>query len=420
MTNQQSNGQIGQINRRSLLIGMGSLGISALLAGCNRSRQGAALHLDLLSGSVPPQVLSDFQRQIRDGRGLSVRSVESLDGLYRLLEQRQPSTESSASPDASESSATADERTPDRQSPPTLMSLGDFWLSAAIRQGWIAPLPLSTAAGWDLLPQPWQQMVTRNADGEPDPNGQIWAAPYRYAPLAIAYRADRRDEMGRAPADWADLWNPAIQGRLSLPDSARSVIGLTLKKLGRSVNTDDLNAVSQLRAELNALHAQVRLYSSDAYLQPLLLADTWVAVGWLSDLLPLVRRDPRVAMVIPPAGTLLSADVWVMPTTAPASTQAAEPTENGVDLAQTWIEYCWNLAIATRFSLLGDAPSPVLLGAAAQTNGRANAALPDSVRNNPLLVPPATTLEHSEFLLPLSAPSTEQYQAHWQQMRLPS
>jgi putative spermidine/putrescine transport system substrate-binding protein len=300
------------------------------------------------------------------------------------------------------------------------MSLGDFWLSAAIQQGWIAPLPLSTVAGWDLLPQPWQQMVTRNADGEPDPNGQIWAAPYRYAPLAIAYRADRRDELGRAPADWDDLWNPAIQGRLTLPDSARSVIGLTLKKLERSINTDDLNDVPQLRAELDALHGQVRLYSSDAYLQPLLLADTWVAVGWLSDLLPLVRRDPRVAVVIPPAGTLLSADMWVMPTATPASTQAAEPLENSVDLVQAWIEYCWNLAIATRFSLLGDAPSPVILGAASQANGPANAALPDSVRNNPLLVPPADTLERSEFLLPLSAPSTEQYQAHWRQMRLPS
>lgn len=37
----------------------------------------------------------------------------------------------------------------------------------------------------------WQQLVCRDAAGRPDPRGQVWAAPYRWGCLLIAYRRDR-------------------------------------------------------------------------------------------------------------------------------------------------------------------------------------------------------------------------------------
>ena len=102
-----------------------------------------------------------------------------------------------------------------------------------------------------------------------------------------------------------------MRDRISLPDSAREVIGLTLKKLGKSYNTQQLDRVPNLKKELASLHQQVKLYSSDAYLQPLILGDTWLAVGSSGDLLPLLQTQKDIALVVPVSGTALWTDLWV-------------------------------------------------------------------------------------------------------------
>ncbi len=55
------------MNRRSFLTGLAGLSISNLLTGCsNQNRPG--LSVRLLNGSVPPQILNQFQKQFsREG-----------------------------------------------------------------------------------------------------------------------------------------------------------------------------------------------------------------------------------------------------------------------------------------------------------------------------------------------------------------
>ena len=58
------------------------------------------------------------------------------------------------------------------------------------------------------------------------------------------------------------MWREELRGRISLPDSDREVIGLTLKKLGYSYNTTDLALVSDLESELEQLKIWGRIPSS--------------------------------------------------------------------------------------------------------------------------------------------------------------
>lgn len=41
--------------------------------------------------------------------------------------------------------------------------------------------------------------------------------------------------------DWADLWRPELAGRISMVDSPREVIGVVLKHMGASYNTQDIH-----------------------------------------------------------------------------------------------------------------------------------------------------------------------------------
>lgn len=374
------------MNRRSLLIGTGALTLNYLLTGC-RSEGAAALRVRLLEGSVPVQILQEFQRRVEIG-GTQFLASEQLSDLFALLQTwKTPEAPKKpggfALPNAAKPAPIAD-----------LVTLGDYWLGPAIQQALIQPLPLDQISGWQQIPPTWQQLVRRDAQGQLNPTGQLWAAPYRWGSLVIAYNREKFKQLGWTPSDWEDLWRPELKGNLSLPDSARSVIGLTLKKLGQSVNNENLESVRNLAAELQALHQQVKFYSSDAYLQPLVLKDSWIAVGWSTEVLPVIERNPNLAAIVPESGTILTADLWVRPARLGGApeTQGAAPRPAEF---QKWIEFCWQPAIAAQLSLLSLASSPIVV-----TGDRSK--LPTALQQNSLLLPPASVIDRSEFLLPIN------------------
>lgn len=379
------------INRRSLLITAAGLALSSGLGGC-RGTNSAAFRIRLLEGSIPVQLLQEFQRRTA-ARQISFSASEQLSDLFNLLQTwSQPQANSEPSP-----FPPLTNRSP--QPIADLVTLGDYWLPAAIQQGFIQPLNPDTIMGWEQIPPQWQQLVRRNQQGQPSPDGEYWAAPYRWGSLVIAYNVEAFEALGWTPTRWEDLWRPELQGRLSLLDSARSVIGLTLKKLGQSVNTNDLSAVPNLATELQALQRQVKFYSSDAYLQPLILGDTWAAVGWSTEALPVIKRDRRIAAVVPANGTILTSDLWVRPTPAAAPTIPPE--------INRWIEFCWQPTVAVQLSSLSLAASPVIVS-------RERSQLPEAIQDNSVLLPPAEVVERSEFLLPVSA---SEYRQVWETMR---
>ncbi|NJM86077.1 MAG: extracellular solute-binding protein [Hydrococcus sp. RU_2_2] len=373
------------MNRRSLLSSAGLLMLSQFLASCGQAN--TSLRIRLLEDSVPAQILREFQRRMAQGKMPNFLKSNQVADLFARLQTWKESENSSRVDD--------------------LVMLGDYWLGEAIRQELIQPFDVAEVNGWQRLPPYWETVVKRDRQGQPSQSGEFWAAPYRWGTLVIAYNLEQFQSQGLSlPIDWSDLWRSEVKGQISLPDSPRSVIGLVLKRLGQSINIDNPKAVVDLEAELETLQSQVKFYSSDAYLQPLLLGDTWMAVGWSTEVLPVVEKDHRIAAIIPKAGTILTADLWVRPKTAPAA--SIDP--NRAKLLKQWLEFCWELSIATQMSLLSSVTSAIFLG-----SDRTQA--PDSLQQNALLLPPTEILESSEFLLPLSATATDQYRQLWTEIR---
>lgn len=393
-----------QLNRRQFLTAATTASCGALLSGCSLQSR-SVLNIRPLAGAVPAQILGKFRQQLQQSAqpaALQFLPESQPASLFALLQTwKQQQLKLDPTPESFVDSLpfvgkNGQGRLPD------LVSLSDFWLQKAIQQQLIQPLQVESLQGWTALSPTWKTLVTRNQQGLPDLQGKVWAAPYRWGSMVIAYRKDIFEQRGlQTPTDWSDLWRSDLQRRISLPNQAREVIGLTLKKLGAAYNTNDLKRVPQLAAELRSLHQQAKLYSSDAYLQPLMLGDTWVAVGWSSDLLPLIQRSNQIAAVVPQSGTSLWCDLWVRPVGAPPSLSA---------LALEWLNFGWQPQIATSWTLLSQAASPIVTNLALGT-------LPLELQHNPLLVPEAAILQKSEFLLPLPDAAIAQYQDFWQRLR---
>lgn len=364
------------MKRRSLLLGAATLTLSQLAAGCDSK---PILKIRSLKNGIPAQLVSKFTRDLQPSPVLQVTQESQLQELFALLQEWK--------------------RVPKSKNQADLVMLGDYWLSLAIRQKLIKPIDPAKFSNWSKLPERWQKLVRRNDDGQLDAKGKVWAAPYRWGSTVIAYRTDKFKALGWTPTDWSDLWRVELRDRISLPDSAREVIGLTLKKIGTSYNTQQLDKVPNLKKELASLHQQAKLYSSEAYLQPLILGDTWLAVGSSGDLLPLLQTQKDIALVIPVSGTALWTDLWVEPVSV-----------SPVSLVEKWIDFCLQPRIAPQLSLLAKASSPIILGMKPEN-------LPTDIRTNPLLLPDAKILAASDFMLPFGDAGIQQYRSLWQEIR---
>ncbi|MBW4646547.1 MAG: extracellular solute-binding protein [Goleter apudmare HA4340-LM2] len=375
------------MDRRSFLLGTGSLALSQLLIGCGGKSQ-TQLDVRLLKGSIPSQVVNQFQRSLQQQAQLKFAPVEQIQELFKQLQNwQQPKTT-----DEQQGWTRFVPFSQSQNSPlANLVTLGDYWLKAAIEQKLIQPLETAQVKQWSALDERWQKLVTRNDQGNLDTQGKLWAAPYRWGSTVIIYNREKFEKLGWKPQDWSDLWRSEVRSHISLLDHPREVIGLTLKKLGKSYNTENLDQVPELEQELKTLNQQVKFYSSNTYLEPLIIGDTWLAVGWSSDVISILGRYPQLAAIIPQSGTAMWADLWVRP--ANLSNDA---------LSYQWIDFCWQPNIARQISLLTRSNSPVATNIVASE-------IQEQLRN--ILLSNPEVFEKSEFLLPLPSSTIKQYES---------
>jgi putative spermidine/putrescine transport system substrate-binding protein len=393
--------QLWRLSPALALGGPLSLGLSSCAPPPGQNQ----LLIRLLLGSIPQPLLKEFERFVQAQpqpirpMALNVSSEPQLQQLFDLLQAWKLRQIKPSQPDWRENLPILGDR--GRSRLPDLVSLGDGWLETAIRQQLIQPFEaqsLQQLAGWSTLPAPWVTWLKRGPDGQPSPQGEIWGVPYRMGTQVLLYRQDLlKQRQLPPPQDWHDLWRPDLRDRISLPGQAREVIGLVLKKLGRSYNEPNIAGIGELEPELKALHQQAKLYSSAAYLQPLSLGDTWVAVANGSDALTAMQRNANLAAVLPKSGTALWADLWVRPRgqTAPAP------------LLQAWLQFCWQPSTAEQIARLSRATGPGLL---------LPGALQPKLDHADLLFPPPEILGKSEFIHPLRSTAIAAYQTLWQRV----
>jgi len=150
------------LNRRKFLLMLLVSAIAPTVQSCGNQN---SITVKALKDSIPPQLLGDFKKAFSLDRRLDIQPVPQLKSLYKLLEE------------------IAGE---DNQKRANLVTLGDIWLQNAISEQLIQPLAVDSLSNWQQLPPLWQEIVRRDAQGNPDSSGEIWGAPYRWGNTAIA------------------------------------------------------------------------------------------------------------------------------------------------------------------------------------------------------------------------------------------
>lgn len=141
-----------------------------------------------------------------------------------------------------------------------------------------------------------------------------YSVPYMWLAGIIAYDNTKVPE--GAITSYADLWKPEFNNSLVVLDDQRAIIGITLKKLGYSLNETSPEALAKAEEELRKLQPNIKAYDSDSPKTSLINGEAKAIFAWGAEGSLARRNNPNVKYVIPREGLFLQQDNFVIPKNA--------------------------------------------------------------------------------------------------------
>lgn len=254
-------------------------------------------------------------------------------------------------------------------------------LKSYVRRGWIAPLNSEDLPNLRHIERRWR---TAHEYAESH------AVPYFWGTLGIAYRSDL---VSQPLTSWRQLFMPAeqLRGRIAVINDTRDLVGMTLRSLGHSLNTDNEDALAAAEILLQGQRPYVGRYDYISLDEesPLVTGDIWVAMVYSGDALMVQEHNENIRYVIPTEGTGLWVDYL-----------AVLESSSNQDLATAFIDFLNEPQNAAQLAQYVYYPTP---------NKAAERLLPAEFLEDEFIYPDEATLERSEFFAELPARALRSY-----------
>jgi spermidine/putrescine transport system substrate-binding protein len=202
-----------------------------------------------------------------------------------------------------------------------------------------------------------------------------WCAPFMWGGSGIVFNKNLK------LAAWSDMWRTDLRNRITMLDDPGEVLGACLKKLGYSLNSGDPAELEKARREAVAQKPLLRAYLNAEARDQLVSGDIAAAQLWATTSQQAIDVAPTLDFVYPAEGFALYCDTAVI----------LRESRRG-RLAHQFLDYLLRPAVAAGI---------VTATRTATANRAATGLLPQPVRTNPTLYPPAEILRRGEWLEPL-------------------
>lgn len=225
-----------------------------------------------------------------------------------------------------------------------------------------------------------------------DPDNQ-YSVPYMWGTVGIIYNKTMVDE----PVDsWRILWDPKYSKQILMLDSQRDSIGITLKMLGYSLNTKNVQELEEAKEALIEQKPLVLAYVGDEVKDKMISGEAALAVVWSGDAVYMMRENPDLAYAIPKEGSNLWFDAMVIP-----------KTSKNKELAEKFINFMTRTDIAFKNTDYIGYSTP---------HTEAKSQLDPDLLNDEAAYPSKETLENCEVFEDLSGTASE-YDRIWTEVK---
>lgn len=202
-----------------------------------------------------------------------------------------------------------------------------------------------------------------------------YSVPYMWSTVGILYDGEK---VAEPEIDMSVMWNEKYAGKIFMLDSVRDTIGMTLKKLGYSVNTENESELSAAKDELLKQRPLILGYVTDEVKDKIISGEGCLGLVYSGEAGKAIEEKETLKYAIPQNGTIYCVDAMVVPKAAENKTGA-----------ESFINFMQRPDIAARNA------KETYYGI---TNTEGLKQLPDEVKNNKGLYPDSAVLAASEML----------------------
>ena len=228
-----------------------------------------------------------------------------------------------------------------------------------------------------------------------DPTNE-YSVPYMWGTVGIIYNTKKVSD----PVDsWNILWNPKYKDQVIMPDSVRDAMAVAEKKLGYSLNTENLNQIESAKKELMTQKKDglILAYMVDQVKDAMVGGEASLAVAWSGDAVTMIERNPDLAYAIPKEGS----NKWFDAIGIPKNAKHKENAEKFINFlcdpenAEQNVEY---IGYST-------------------PNTAAYDLLPEDIRDNKVAYPDKESLKNCEVFIDLPSKILRKYDEAWLEIK---
>jgi len=232
----------------------------------------------------------------------------------------------------------------------------------------------------DLLPN-LQNLAPQFREPVWDPKFE-WGVSYMWYGTGIVYSKN----VTPAPTAWADLWSDRLKGRLTMLDDPEDMLGACLKKLHLSFSATDPEQLRRAEQEAIAQKRLLRAYLNAEVRDQVVAGDVLVAQLWSTTAQQAIDAAPNLAFAYPAEGFPFYVDNAVI-----------LRESSRLELAHRFLDYLLRPKVSADIAAFTKT---------ATANGAGHALLPEAIRNNATIYPPADIIARGEW--PGTLPSATQ------------
>ncbi|KOF57365.1 spermidine/putrescine ABC transporter substrate-binding protein [Clostridium sp. DMHC 10] len=188
-----------------------------------------------------------------------------------------------------------------------LICPSDYMIDRMIKEDLVQPINFKNLPNYSNIDSKYKNLNY-------DPKNK-YSVPYMWGTIGIIYdKTQIKDKID----SWNILWNTKYKGKIFMSDDMRNSIGVSLKRLGFSVNSTNKEQINKAADELIKQKQNMNpVYIGDEIKDSLRNGEKPIGVIYSGDAAVLMKeKSGKFEYVIPKEGTNLWFDSWVIPKNA--------------------------------------------------------------------------------------------------------
>jgi len=241
----------------------------------------------------------------------------------------------------------------------------DYMIQRMISEDMLEKIDVSAIPNFSLIDDKFKDLAF-------DPGNQ-YSVPYMWGTVGIIYNTTMIDEEVNS---WSILWDQKYAKNMFMMNSVRDSMGIALKYLGYSMNTDNMDEITEAQAALIAQKPLLLGYTGDEIKDKMIAGEAALAVIYSGDAITCIDQNDDLAYAVPEEGT----NVWF-------DNMCVVKGSQNIELAQQFINFMCRTDIAQRNNEYINYSTPQI---------EVYEGLSDDLKNDPLFYPSDDILDKCE------------------------